>query len=142
VNRPPQPTRLSDFGLRTSDFGFRLKPVLLGLALTLALHPHSLLACAVCYGQSDSPMAKGMNWGILTLLTTVVAVLAAFVAFFVYLARKAARAAAVPAPPQPGRASVPASPDFFSFPDQLGVARTLALPNRPEPLLDSPRPVS
>src|SRR2546426_9364216 len=33
----------------------------LGLA---CLWPDSLWACAACYGQSDSPMAQGMNWGI------------------------------------------------------------------------------
>ncbi len=79
-----------------------------------------------------------MNWGILTLLATIVAVLAAFVAFFVYLARKAATAAN----PQPGRASVPASPDFLRSPGKLGLARTLALPTRTEPILESTRPAS
>jgi hypothetical protein len=49
-----------------------------------------LLACAACYGQSDSPMANGMNWGIFSLLVVVVGVLASIAAFFIYLARKGA----------------------------------------------------
>ena len=36
-----------------------------------ALAPTSLLACAACYGKSDSPLAQGMNWGIFTLLGVV-----------------------------------------------------------------------
>ena len=62
------------------------------LILALALHPNSLLACAACYGQSDSPMARGMNWGILSLLAIVAVVLSAFTAFFIYLARRSATA--------------------------------------------------
>ena len=52
--------------------------------------PASLWACAACYGQSDSPMAQGMNWGIFSLLAVVVLVLGAIAAFFVYLAKRAA----------------------------------------------------
>jgi hypothetical protein len=91
---------ISDFGFRTSDFGFPLKPLRSTLILTLALRPGSLWACAACYGQSDSPMAQGMNWGILSLLLMIVLVLGGIVAFFVYLARKsAAVSAAVPSQP-------------------------------------------
>ena len=54
----------------------------------LILAPNSLLACAACYGQSDSPMAKGMNWGIFTLLGFIVAVLGGVAGFFIYLARR------------------------------------------------------
>jgi len=54
------------------------------------LWPASLWACAACYGQSDSPMAQGMNWGIFSLLAVVILVLGAFAAFFVYLAKRAA----------------------------------------------------
>jgi hypothetical protein len=58
-----------------------------------------LLACAACYGQSDSAMAAGMNWGILSLLVIITCVLGGVAAFFVFLARRASRthaAAAVP----------------------------------------------
>ncbi len=42
-------------------------------------------------------MAKGMNWGIFSLLAVVVVVLGGFAAFFVFLARRAASFAAIPA---------------------------------------------
>jgi hypothetical protein len=58
------------------------------LALLLAV-PRVALACPVCFGQSDSPMAQGVNMGIYFLLAVVVGVLAAFAGFFVYLARRA-----------------------------------------------------
>ena len=62
--------------------------VALFTALLLAV-PRAALACPVCFGQSDSPMAKGVNMGIFFLLGVVGLVLAAFAAFFVYLARRA-----------------------------------------------------
>ena len=58
------------------------------VALMLAV-PRAALACPVCFGQSDSPMAQGVNMGIYFLLAVVVGVLAAFASFFVYLARRA-----------------------------------------------------
>lgn len=42
--------------------------------------------CATCFGASDSPMAQGMNMGIISLLGVVGFVLAGVVAFFGYLA--------------------------------------------------------
>jgi len=67
-----------------------LKVIFLGLALLFILQPSTLLACAACYGQSDSAMAKGMNWGIFTLLAVVVSVLGGIAGFFVFLARRSA----------------------------------------------------
>ena len=58
------------------------------VALMIAV-PRLALACPVCFGQSDSPMAQGVNMGIYFLLAVVVGVLAAFASFFVYLARRA-----------------------------------------------------
>ena len=55
------------------------------------LQPASLFACAACYGASDSPMAKGMNWGIFALLAVIVSVLALISVFFVHLGRTSAR---------------------------------------------------
>jgi len=43
----------------------------------------------VCFGQSDSPLAKGVNMGVLFLLGTITAVLIGFASFMVYLARRA-----------------------------------------------------
>jgi len=71
----------------------KLKFLVAGLLGALALQPASLFACAACYGASDSAMAKGMNWGILSLLGVVVVVLGSFASFFVFLGKKAAAAA-------------------------------------------------
>lgn len=56
--------------------------------LALAFCPASLWACTACYGQSDSPLAEGMNWGILTLLGVVLCVLTGITSFFVYIAKR------------------------------------------------------
>jgi hypothetical protein len=50
----------------------------------------SILGCAACYGQSDSPMALGMNWGIMSLLLVLGVVFGGVTAFFLYLAKRAA----------------------------------------------------
>jgi hypothetical protein len=55
-----------------------------------AFFPRSLWACAACYGQSDSPMAAGMNWGIVSLLGIIVVVLGGVASFFIVLARRSA----------------------------------------------------
>lgn len=62
------------------------------IGLLLLAQPGSLWACAACYGASDSPMARGMNWGIFSLLGVVVCVLSTFATFFVFLAKKSAAA--------------------------------------------------
>ena len=84
MSRLLAPRLFSDFGLRPSALGL--------LIAALALQPHSLRACAACFGQSDSPMAAGMNWGILSLLAMIGLVLGGIVAFFVFLARRSAAA--------------------------------------------------
>ena len=58
--------------------------------LLAGLRPGTASACAACYGASDSPMAHGMNWGILSLLVVVVGVLSSVAAFFIFLAKKSA----------------------------------------------------
>ena len=58
-------------------------------AVTLTL-PGRAFACAVCYGQSDSPMAQGMNWGIMALLGVIMSVLCGIVVFFVHVGRRSA----------------------------------------------------
>lgn len=52
------------------------------------------LACAACYGASDSPLAQGMNWGIVTLLAVIGSVLFGIAAFFVHVGIKSARMSA------------------------------------------------
>lgn len=64
-----------------------------GLAGLLTSSP--ALACATCYGASDSPLAKGMNWGILVLLGFIGSVMAGIVAFFIHVGRNSAKLAAV-----------------------------------------------
>src|SRR5690349_5802586 len=60
------------------------------LAVTaLGLSPTSALACAACFGKSDSAMAQGMNMGVFTLLLVVLAVLMGIASFFFYLIRRA-----------------------------------------------------
>ena len=69
----------------------RLSRMGLVIALVAILQPNTLLACAACYGKSDSPMAWGMNAGIFTLLVVITGVLAGISGFFVYIARRAAK---------------------------------------------------
>lgn len=57
--------------------------------LVLLAAPRAALACSVCFGQSDSPLAKGTNMGIYFLLAVTVGVLGGFASFFVYLIRRA-----------------------------------------------------
>jgi hypothetical protein len=94
--------------LKTRMFGLSAA----GILFAAALHPNPLWACAACYGQSDSPMAAGMNWGILSLLGMIVVVLGGVAAFFIFLARRSAAlahsnggAGAVPEPGGPENAS-------------------------------------
>ena len=55
--------------------------------------PRAALACPVCFGQNDSPLAAAMNTVIVFMLGIVVCVLAAFASFFIYLMRRAKAAA-------------------------------------------------
>lgn len=61
------------------------------LAAVLPLLPVPVFACAACSGQSDSPMAKGMNAGIFTLLVVITSVLLTIAIFFGYILRRASR---------------------------------------------------
>ncbi len=55
--------------------------------------PRAALACPVCFGNSDAPMAIATNTGIIFMLVIVGAVLCAFASFFIYLMRRAKRVA-------------------------------------------------
>jgi hypothetical protein len=63
------------------------------ITAVLLAAPHAALACPVCFGQNDSPLAVAMNQGILLMLGVVVLVLGAFASFFIVLIRRANRAA-------------------------------------------------
>jgi hypothetical protein len=67
----------------------------------------SVLACPVCFGQSDSPMASAMTLGIFFMLVMVIGVLVGFASFFVHLARRA-RLTAQPDAPGTGSAEADA----------------------------------
>lgn len=56
--------------------------------LVLGLAPSAALACPVCFGQTDSPLAAGVNWGIFLLLAVLAAVLGGFISFFIYLFKR------------------------------------------------------
>jgi len=73
----PSDTKASNFKLQTVASPIGAWSLDLGI----------LLACAACYGKSDSPLASGMNWGIFTLLGVVLTVLTCFGVFFVHVMR-------------------------------------------------------
>ena len=68
-----------------------IRIVICGLAVVAGMLPASVSACAACFGQSDSPMAKGMNAGIFTLLAVITSTLLGIAIFFAYILRRAAR---------------------------------------------------
>ena len=51
--------------------------------------PRAALACPVCFGQNDSPLASGINRGILAMLVLTGGVLVSFAAFIIHLVRRA-----------------------------------------------------
>lgn len=68
---------------------FRRTPwISLVFAALVAGMTQSAQACATCFGKSDSKLAEGMNWGILTLLFVVFFVLGGISSFFIYIARR------------------------------------------------------
>ncbi len=75
------------------------KKLSLALVLSLLAMNQSALACATCYGASDSPLAQGMNMGIMVLLGFIFCVLAGVTGFFVYIVRRANALAAATTPP-------------------------------------------
>jgi heme/copper-type cytochrome/quinol oxidase subunit 2 len=95
---------MQDHSRLSSHFGFRRSRdrrlgILCSALLAIALCPSSLMACAACYGQSDGPMAQGMNWGIFSMLAFIGVVLGGVAAFFIYLAKRSAAIAAQAAEP-------------------------------------------
>jgi hypothetical protein len=66
-----------------------MRRLLLLAAACVLLAPRAALACSVCFGASDAPMAKATNLGIIMMLFVVAGMLASFAAFFIYLSRRA-----------------------------------------------------
>lgn len=59
------------------------------LTVLFVFVPGLALACPVCFGENDSPMAQAMNLGVLTMLVIVAGVLAGFASFVIHLMRRA-----------------------------------------------------
>lgn len=81
----------------------RLIAIAFGLLLAA---PLPTMACAACFGRSDSRLAVGMNWGIFSLLVVIATMLGLIASFFVFIAR---RAATLPVEP-PTQSPAPTSP--------------------------------
>jgi hypothetical protein len=85
-------------------------------ALVVAV-PRAALACPVCFGQTDSPLASAMNMGIIAMLGIVAGVLGSFAAFIVHLNRRARLAA------NNAEAGATASSQISSTTPQEGIAQ-------------------
>ena len=61
------------------------------LLITLAIIgvPRLALACPVCFGQSEAPLSRAIQMGVIAMLVVVVGMLGSFATFIVYLARRA-----------------------------------------------------
>jgi hypothetical protein len=85
----------------------RLTAIAFGLLLA---SPLPTMACAACFGRSDSRLAVGMNWGIFSLLVVIATMMGLIASFFVFIARRAATLP-VEQPTDPAApASTPTSP--------------------------------
>ena len=69
------------------------------VASVLLLVPRAAFACPVCFGQNDSPLALGINYGILAMLGVIGVLWVAFGSFFIYLRRRARLAETGALPP-------------------------------------------
>jgi len=67
------------------------------LTITILAAPRAALACPVCFGASDSPLASAINMGVIMMLGVVAVMLGSFGAFFIYLNRRARQLAQPPA---------------------------------------------
>lgn len=67
----------------------RLHPALTAAALLLA--PRAAGACAVCFGDPDSPASKGLTAAVLFLVGVIVAVLAGVALFAISMLRRTER---------------------------------------------------
>jgi hypothetical protein len=71
----------------------KLKTLAKALVVAGFASPASVMACAACFGKSDSNMARSLNAGIFSLMAVVGTVLFGAATFFVFLSRKAAATA-------------------------------------------------
>jgi hypothetical protein len=75
-----------------------MKKLLIAMGALTGLGVQPLFACAACYGQSDSPLASGLNWGIFFLMGVIGTVLSGVVVFFVHVGKNSAGLDQLPAP--------------------------------------------
>ena len=75
--------------------------MLVGVLVTCVLvaAPRVAFACPVCFGENDSPLALGINYGILAMLGVIGVLWVAFGSFFIYLRRRARLAETGALPP-------------------------------------------
>lgn len=59
------------------------------VTFVLVAAPRVAFACPVCFGENDSPLALGINYGILAMLGIIGGLWIAFGSFFIYLRRRA-----------------------------------------------------
>jgi hypothetical protein len=83
----------------------RVSITIASLVAMLVAAPPSALACPVCFGANDSPMAIATNMGIIAMLVVVAGVLGAFASFFIYLMRRAKMVARQAGPTEAGAES-------------------------------------
>ena len=69
------------------------------VAAIVAFAPRAAFACPVCFGENDSPLALGINYGIFVMLGLIGGLWIAFGSFFIYLRRRARIADAAEAAP-------------------------------------------
>ena len=80
--------------MRERRHGLAVRSMAVGWIMLMVLSPQAW-GCATCYGESDSPLAAGMNWGIMTMILVAYSVLFSIIGFFIFVARKAAATAAL-----------------------------------------------
>jgi hypothetical protein len=62
--------------------------VLVLLLASVGLLPLAAQACAVCYGESDAPMSRGLTWAVVVLGGMITVVLVGVAGFFVHVSRR------------------------------------------------------
>jgi preprotein translocase subunit SecG len=67
----------------------RILTLVLTVFVAVLASPSGAFACAACFGQSDSNMAKSVNAGIFSLMAVLATVLIGAASFFVFLSRRA-----------------------------------------------------
>jgi hypothetical protein len=72
----------------------RIQAFILIAAAAMLASPTGAMACAACFGKSDSNMAKSVNAAIFSLMGVIVTVLIGAASFFVFLSRRSATSAA------------------------------------------------